>query len=245
MPGLALVSKLTPEQVKGAITNPTMTVFPAPGQTKPAPAVIICPGGGYNGVCADHEGNQIAKWLNTIGITGAVLTYRCPANRDGALQDVERAIRIVRSHAKDWNLDPERIGVAGFSAGGHLSARVSNNYQTPAYPAVDAIDSVSCKPNFAILVYPGYLDVDGKGIDVSPELCVSAKTPPTLIVHTEDDREFVTGSKVYHRALDAAQVPNQFLLFKTGGHGYGLHGKGDVSVWPERAADWLKTIGAL
>lgn len=243
IPGRAVVQEaVQPGKEHDVIGNPTITAFPAPGQSKATPAFVICPGGGYGCVCPEREGYQVAAWLNTIGITGVVLKYRVPGNRDGALQDVERAIRTLRSHAKDWNIDPEHVGVIGFSAGGHLSARVSTNYETPAYPAIDAIDTLSCKPNFAILVYPAYLNSNGA---VAPELPISAKVPPTLIVHTEDDQGFLPGSKLYHSALDAAKVPNVFLLFKTGGHGYGPHGKGDVSVWPERAKEWLKKIGAL
>ena len=246
IPGRTVVQEaVIPGKEYDIISNPTITVFSAPPQSKATPAFVICPGGGYGCVCPVHEGYEVAAWLNTIGITGVVLKYRVPGNRDGALEDVERAMRTVRSHAKDWNIDPAHVGVMGFSAGGHLAARLSTNYQSPSYSAIDAIDTLSCKPDFAVLVYPAFLDVNGAGLALDPTLPISSKIPPTLIVHTEDDAGFLTGSKAYHRALDAANVPNEFLVFKTGGHGYGAHGKGDVSVWPDRAQAWLKNLGAL
>lgn len=243
MPGLALVpDAVKPGREENAVAIPTIDVYPVPESPKPAPAVLICPGGGYGHLAYDKEGVEIAKWLNTLGITGIVLKYRVPGNRDGAFQDIQRAMRIVRSRAKDWDIVPGHIGVMGFSAGGHLSARLANNYETPAYPAVDAADNLSCKPDFVILVYPAYLDA--KGV-VAPELPVSEKTPPTLIVHNEDDSGFLRGSRIYHQALDAANVPNEFLLFQKGGHGYGLRSPEDVGAWPERAKDWLIKTGVL
>lgn len=243
MPGLAMVADaIQPGQESTAVTTPTLTVYPTPERTKAAPAVLICPGGGYHHLAFDKEGVEIAKWLNTLGITGIVLKYRVPGNRDGAYQDIQRAMRIARAHGNDWHIAPGHIGVIGFSAGGHLSARLSNNYEAPAYPAIDATDNLTCKPDFVILVYPAYLD--SKGV-VAPELPVTAKTPPTLIVHNEDDPGFLRGSKIYHHALVAAKVPNEFLLFQKGGHGYALRSKNDVAAWPVRTSEWLIKIGVL
>lgn len=222
------------------VSRPTLSVFPAPGEN--APAVVICPGGGYSYVVVDKEGSEIAAWLNSIGITGVVLKYRNPNNRAGALQDVQRAVRLVRSHAKDWNVDAGKIGVMGFSAGGHLCANLSTNFETAAYPDIDEIDKLPCRPDFAVLVYPAYLGSDGR---VSPELPVSNKVPPTLIVHSEDDAKFVPGSKLYDAALTKVGVPHEYALYQNGGHGYGLHCEREAKAWPERCHKWLREIRIL
>ncbi len=223
------------------ISRPTLELYPAAGAGgKPAPAVIVCPGGGYRYVVVDKEGSSIAKWLNGAGITALVLKYRTPDNREGALQDVQRAIRLVRSRASELAIDPEKIGIIGFSAGGHVSARASTGFDDSVYPALDAADQQSARPDFAILVYPAYLD-DGKG-GVSPDLKLSAKIPPTLIVHTDDDKSFIAGSRLYAAALAAAKLEHRFLLYPTGGHGYGLHCQGDAKVWPDQAMEWLRSI---
>lgn len=222
------------------VSRPTLTVFPVPKKGAPAPAMIICPGGGYSYVTYDKEGTEIAAWLNSDGITALVLKYRVPNNREGALQDVQRALSLARAHAAQWNIDPKRLGIIGFSAGGNLAAKASTLFDQRAYPPMDAVDRQSCRPDFAVLVYPAYLDKDGQ---VAPDLNLKAHIPPTLIVHTEDDKTFVNGSKLYHAALDAAKVPNEFLLYPTGGHGYGLHSEKDVRVWPQAALDWLHNIG--
>jgi len=244
MPGTGATAPIDPktgQPSRNAVTHPEIAIHPASKDAQPAPAILICPGGGYNHLAFDKEGTEIAAWLNTIGITGITLKYRVPDNREGAFQDIQRAMRLVRSHARDWHIDPAHIGVMGFSAGGHLSARLCNNYEKPAYPPLDAIDSASCKPDFAILVYPAYLDAQGK---VAPELPVSAATtPPTLIIHNEDDPGYLRGSRIYHAALDAARVPNEFIVFKSGGHGYGLRSKEDVGAWPLRAKEWLAKTG--
>jgi acetyl esterase/lipase len=222
------------------VSRPTLNVFPAP--KKGAPAVIVCPGGGYNYVVIDKEGTEVAAWLNSNGITALVLKYRTPRNREGALQDLQRALSLARAHAAEWNIDPERLGVIGFSAGGDLAAKASTLFGQRSYTAVDAADRRSCRPDFAVLVYPAYLEKDGQ---VAPDLNLEAKIPPTLIVSTEDDSISAGGSKVYHAALDAAKVPNEFLLYPTGGHGYGLRSERDVRVWPQAALDWLRKVGVL
>jgi acetyl esterase/lipase len=168
------------------------------------------------------------------------LKYRVPNNREGALQDIQRALRLARSHAAEWSIDPKRLGVIGFSAGGNLAAKASADFDPPAYAPIDGVDQLSCRPDFAILVYPAYLDSNGK---LAPDLNVTAKTSPTLIIHNEDDTKYVTGSKVYHAALDAAKVPNEFKLYATGGHGYGLHCTKDARAWPDDALKWLRGIG--
>ena len=223
------------------ISRPTLKVFPAPKMGAPAPAMIVCPGGGYSYVVVDKEGSEIAAWLNSAGITALVLKYRVPNNRAGALQDLQRALSLARANAAQWNIDPKRLGVIGFSAGGNLAAKASTLFEPRAYPAVDAVDQQSCRPDFAVLVYPAYLD-DRSG-HVSPDLNLKANIPPTLIVHSEDDKNFIAGSKLYHAALEEAKVPHEFKLYATGGHGYGLHCTRDAKAWPEDALRWLHKVG--
>ena len=224
------------------VSLPTLTLFLAPAKgAAPAPAMIVSPGGAYSYVVMDKEGSEIAAWLNSMGISALVLKYRVPQNRDGALQDIQRALSLTRAHATEWNIDPKRLGVIGFSAGGNLSAKASTRFDERTYIAIDEIDQQSCRPDFAVLVYPA--DLDDKAGHVAPDLNLKANIPPTLIVHSEDDPNLVPGSKVYHAALDAAKVPNEFLLYPTGGHGYGLHSTGDASVWPQAALEWLHKVG--
>ncbi|MDR1145368.1 MAG: alpha/beta hydrolase [Verrucomicrobiales bacterium] len=208
----------------------------------PAPAVVVCPGGGYGVLAYPKEGTEIAEWLNTVGVTGIVLKYRVAAGREPAFQDVQRALRLTRARAGEWHINPAKVGVLGFSAGGHLAAWAGANAGSPAYAAVDAADELSGRPDFVVLVYPAYLDQDGA---VAPELRVSGSAPPTFIAHTEDDTRHVTGSKIYHAALVEAGVPNEFLLLSAGGHGYGLRSNQEIKVWPERCAEWLRTIGVV
>ncbi len=249
MPGIgaAAAEKEMPSRGDGVVrltnvSEPTLTVYPAPKSSRPAPVMVICPGGGYTILAINKEGSEIAQWLNTLGITGVVLKYRVPGNRDGALQDVQRAVRLVRAHHKEWNVDAAKVGVIGFSAGGHLSARLSTNNETVAYAPLDTVDTQSCRPDFTVLVYPAYLNKDEH---LAPELPVSAHTPPTLIIHSSDDKTFVSGSRIYDAALQASHVPHEFQLFVTGGHGYGLQCQKDARVWPLRCREWLTKIKVL
>lgn len=220
------------------VSHPTLTLFPV--LKKDAPAMIVCPGGAYNYVVHDKEGTDIAAWLNSNGFTALVLKYRVPQNREGALQDLQRAIRLARAHAAEWNIDPKRLGVMGFSAGGNLAAKASTQFDLRSYTPIDAVDRRSCRPDFAVLVYPAYLEVEGQ---IAPDLNLKAKIPPTLIVSTEDDNRFVMGCKIYRAALEAAKIPNEFLLYPDGGHGYGLRSDKAVRVWPQATLAWLHKIG--
>lgn len=223
------------------VSRPTLAVFPAPKADRPAPAVIVCPGGGYSYLCIDKEGTDVAAWLNSSGVTALVLKYRVPNNRAGALQDAQRAVRLARANAAAWNVDPARLGVMGFSAGGNVAAKASTLFDKRSYPAVDPADERRCRPDFAVLVYPAYLaDKDGK---VAADLDLAAKIPPTLIVHSEDDKPHVPGSKAYDAALTSAKVPHAFQLYPTGGHGYGLRCTRDAKAWPDDALAWLKAVG--
>lgn len=225
------------------VSRPTLTLHAVTGSSALAPVIIVCPGGGYSYTVIDKEGTEIAAWLNSKGIAALVLKYRTPNNREGALQDVQRSISITRAKAAEWKIDPKRIGVIGFSAGGNLAAKASNRFEERSYPAIDEVDRQSCRPDFAVLVYPAYLD-DKKG-GVAPDLNLKVNIPPTLIIHSEDDKTHVVGSKVYHTALEAAKIAHEFKLYPTGGHGYGLHCEREAKVWPEDALKWFQQIGVL
>ncbi len=217
------------------ISRPTLSLFPA--KKKNAPAVIICPGGGYNYVTYNKEGVEVAEWLNSLGITALVLKYRTPKNRDGAFQDLQRAISLVRANSKTFNINPKKIGVIGFSAGGHLAAKASNLFETRSYSPIDSVDKQSSRPDFVILVYPAYLEREGK---IAAELNLKAKISNTLIVHNEDDKNFILGSKIYESALTEAKIKHKFLLYQTGGHGYGLRSDKEAKVWTKDTAEWFK-----
>jgi acetyl esterase/lipase len=192
----------------------------------------------------------VARWLNTLGVTGVVLKYRVPA-RQGvprhlpALQDAQRAMSIVRGKAKDWELDPNRIGMLGFSAGGHLTAAASTNFDKRVYDAVDAADQVPCRPDFAVVIYPGGLLEKGKD-QLAPEIRVSSQAPPTFIVQASDDRVNSDNSVFLYLALKRANVPVEMHLYATGGHGFGLRaGDKPCNTWPQRCAEWLASQGVL
>lgn len=219
------------------ISEPLFTVYQA-GNSKPAPAVIISPGGGYGGLAYNKEGTEVAAWLNTLGITGVVLKYRVPNNREGAFQDIQRAIRLVRHRAAEWNIDRARVGVMGFSAGGHLSARLSVHSGPATYARIDAADDQSLRPDFAVLVYPAYLD---EGLIP----LVDGRTAPTFVAHAEDDKRFIKGSDGYFAALKGTKTPHAFFRCATGGHGHGLRSEKDVKIWPDKCRDWLNQIGVL
>ena len=219
------------------ISEPSFTVYKVAAD-KPTPAVIICPGGGYGILAYDKEGTEVAAWLNSLGITGIVLKYRVPKNQDGAFQDIQRAMWLVRHRATEWNIARDRVGVMGFSAGGHLAARLSTHGGPATYPRLDDADDQSLRPNFALLVYPAYLD---QGLTK----LVDAKTAPTFIAHAEDDKSYIKGSKAYHESLLAAKVPTQFFKVATGGHGHGLRSEKEIKAWPDQCQTWLKQIGIL
>ena len=201
-----LIEKALPEggKVGGAsvlrlsgVSDPTITIYPASDEVATGAAMVVCPGGGYEILAYDLEGDEICQWLNEIGVTAVLLKYRVPRRtglekHTAPLQDVQRAISLVRSKAEELNLDPQRIGVMGFSAGAHLAAMASTSYDKRTYPEVDAADKVSCKPDFCLLVYPAYLD--GPNFSIAPELKVTAQTPPTMLVQTEDDKSYINSS---------------------------------------------------
>ena len=224
------------------VSNPTLLVFPAPAGKEAAPAVVICPGGGYGLLAIDKEGFAVAKWLNTIGITGVVLKYRVPGNKAGALQDLERAMRLVQANAKAWNVDRARVGVMGFSAGGNLCARLlAGSDPTGTYPPLDATDQLNDRPDFVALIYPAYMGENGQ---VAPDVAIHGAIPPLFICQADDDVKYIPGTKIYDAALTAANVPHEFADYPTGGHGFGL-GHGPTAVWPERFHAWLTKAGIV
>lgn len=218
---------------------PSMVIYRAPGNS-PGPAVLILPGGGFTILAMDLEGTEIAEWLNSLGITAAILKYRVPLKPDEAFQDTQRALGLLRHKAGNLAIDPARIGVIGFSAGGRLAARLSTGFNERAYEPVDEVDSISCRPDFTMLVYPYLLDRDGTLAD---ELEVTADTPPAILIHAQDDRVKAEGSIYYFMELRKAGVPSELHVFPSGGHGYGLRGNGHaVTGWPDLCETWLSGI---
>ncbi len=201
----------------GNISDPTVTLWRAPVSKDTHSLVVVCPGGGYEILAMDLEGTEICQWLNTIGVNAALLKYRVPV-RNGwqrhtaPLQDVQRALGLVRFHAADWNVDPNRIGVMGFSAGGHLAALASTRFGQRGYEPQDEADRTSCRPDFAMVIYPAYL-LAGAGPELAPEITVTSNTTPTFLVQTEDDPLQVETSLFYYLALKRAQVPVEMHLF--------------------------------
>ena len=233
------------------VSNPIITVFPASKDRRTGAAVVVCPGGGYHILAWDLEGTEICQWLNACGVTGILLKYRVPAytNQEpylAPLQDAQRALSLARQNAHDWNIKPDRIGILGFSAGGHLSAVASCRFDSRAYSPVDGADQFSCRPDFAVIIYPGYLADRKHDNALAPELTVTSNTPPTFLVQTEDDPVGVENSLVYYTALKNAHVPAEMHLFPVGGHGYGMRSStNDVHAWPRLAETWMRQLGML
>jgi acetyl esterase/lipase len=234
----------------GNVSKPTITLFRPAADKDTGAAVIVCPGGGYSILAYDLEGSEVCDWLNSIGVTGVLLKYRVPGRggqrHTASLQDAQRAVGIVRSRAKDWGIDPKRIGILGFSAGGHLSATASNTFDSRTYPPVDDADKTSCRPDFTILIYPAYLTEKDDSTKLAPEIKVTKQTPPAFITMTADDPVHVENAYAYGLALKRAGIPAELHIYPKGGHGYGLRpSENAVSHWPDRAADWLKGQGWL
>ena len=220
------------------VTNPVLEVFPAPPAGNRRAAIIVCPGGGYRILSYNLEGTEIARWLNTIGFTAFVLQYRVPDKREGALQDAQRAIRLVKANAVKYNIDADKVGIMGFSAGGSLSARASTMFNSKRYQPVDRSDSLSCRPAFTMLIYPAYLD-QGENRTLTPELKLSNEVPPVFIFQTADD-QYGNSALVMAGALRDAKLPVELHFLPEGGHGYGLRpGKIAAETWPILAEKWL------
>lgn len=250
------------------ISIPTMTRFNPADSLKNGTAVIICPGGGYVGVADDHEGVQVAKAFNKIGVTAFVLKYRNPSLRTmvdesiGPLQDAQQAIRIVRQNAEEWKLNANRIGILGFSAGGHLAATATTHFQAKADPSVS--DTISVRPDFSMLLYPvisfkdelTHLDSRTNLIGQNPsfekiyafsnEDQITSQTPPVFLVHAADDDVVkVENSLVFYQNCLKNKVPAELHVYPKGGHGFGLVNKTTKDLWMERAENWLDSLGFL
>lgn len=240
------------------VSNPTITVF-SPEVKNTGVAVIVFPGGGYNILAVELEGSEICQWLASFGVTGILLKYRVPASgphhddacdcrkdpvKPLALEDAQRAVGLVRFHANEWNIDPKKIGVIGFSAGGHLVADISTHYQKRTYPIMDEADKVSCRPDFGMAIYPGHmLEHTTKDYELNPAIPVNSNTPPMFLVQAGNDPvDTIQNSLVYYIALRKAGVPVEYHIYAEGGHAFGLRTKLPINNWAKLAETWLHTI---
>jgi acetyl esterase/lipase len=245
------------------VTRPTMTVY-SPRGTNTGVAVVVFPGGGYMCLAMDIEGTEICDWLTSQGITAVLLKYRVPVKRVGpyresplALEDAQRTLGVVRFHAAEWHIDPHKIGVIGFSAGGHMVAATSTHFKKRSYPAVDAADQVTCRPDFAIALYPGHLspwdpeDLDSwtktKELGLNPNIVVTSNTPPTFLLQAQNDPvDDVRNSMAYSLALRNAKVPVELHLYAEGGHAFALRRtKLPITEWTQLVEKWFGTIGII
>jgi acetyl esterase/lipase len=233
------------------VAEPTLTVYRAPHDKANGCAVVICPGGGYNILAWDKEGTEIAEWLNSIGVTAVLLKYRVP-RRDkdqphvAPLQDAQRTIRLTRKNADAWGIDPQRIGVLGFSAGGHLTVMTGTQWDQTTYPRVDEVDDLSCRPDFLVPIYAAYLGDKQDRWKLSPLVRVTEQTPPTFMAVTYDDKDRGAQAALFLVELKKAGVPAELHVYVRGGHGYGLRPSDNaVSTWPQRCAEWMRATGLL
>jgi acetyl esterase/lipase len=240
------------------VSQPTLTVYPPKGKNTGA-AVVVFPGGGYQVLAIDLEGTEVCDWLTSSGITCVLLKYRVPntgptwdqhcgcdreTRSSKPLEDAQRTVGLVRARATEWHVDPHKVGVLGFSAGGHLVAAVSTHFERRTYEAVDAADSQSCRPDFAVALYPGHLS-DYTKPELMPDLHVTKDSPPTFLLHAQNDNvDAVHHSLVYYEALKDAGVPAELHVYAEGGHAFGLRPtKQPITAWPRLVETWLQAIG--
>jgi acetyl esterase/lipase len=234
----------------GNVSRPTLTLY-APKDHSSGAAVVVFPGGAYHALAIDLEGTEVCEWLNAIHVACILLKYRVPDSGPtpksfAALQDAQRALGIVRTHAAEWKIDPQRIGVLGFSAGAHLAASLGTHFAERAYHSVDAADKLSCRPDFAVIIYPGYLALAEQDFAANPEIQVTALSPPSFILQAEDDPAHVENSTLYFLQLKNANVPAELHLYAEGGHGFGLRRTAQpITAWPALVETWLHTIKVL
>jgi len=245
--------KKTPDDVKRVtnVTVPTLTVYKP--ENPNGTAVLVCPGGGYSILAIEHEGTQVCEFMNTLGVTAVLLKYRVP-RRDPAnpskepLQDAQRAIGLIRHHAAEWGIKPDRVGILGFSAGGHLTLMTSLHSNDRTYTPDPALDVDDATPNFAVPVYPAYL-IDEKNKDelrLLPEMVVTPKAPPVCFVHANDDRWSAAGSALIYLEYKKLGLPAEVHIYAKGGHGFGMRKNGlPVNDWPVRVGEWMKSMGWL
>jgi acetyl esterase/lipase len=243
------------------VSQPTMTVY-SPTTNNTGAAVIVFPGGGYQILAIDLEGTEVCDWLTSRGITCVLLKYRVPNSgmhwneeckcqkapkAPTALEDAQRTVGLVRFHAADWHIDPHKIGVLGFSAGGHMVAAISTHFKRRLYSTLDAADKDSCRPDFAVALYPGHLWIDDENFVLNPDIRVSKQTPPTFLLQAEDDPvDNINHSLVYYIALKNAGVPVEMHLYAQGGHAFGLRrSEFPITGWPQLVETWLETIGII
>jgi acetyl esterase/lipase len=245
------------------VSRPTMTVY-SPKERNTGVAIVVFPGGGYSVLAIDLEGTEVCDWLTSRGITCVLLKYRVPdsgpAYHDDcrcnihpkaptALEDAQRTVGLVRFHAAEWHIDPHKIGVLGFSAGGHMVAAMSTHFERRLYPAVDAADQESCRPDFAVAIYPGHLSLADNSFGLNPDIDrnITRQTPPTFLLQDEDDHvDRVEDSLSYYAALKRVGVPVEMHLYAQGGHAFGLRRtKFPITGWPQLVETWLRTIGMI
>jgi acetyl esterase/lipase len=238
----------------GKVARPTMTVYSPQGKNTGA-AVVVFPGGGYHILAIDLEGTEVCDWLTSRGVTCVLLKYRVPGeglepasgpypDSPMALEDAQRTLGLVRAHAREWRINPDKVGVLGFSAGGHLVAAASTHFER-VYAPVDDADKESCRPDCAVALYPGHLNFDPKVLELNPRVPVTKQTPPTFIVQAEDDPvDDVENSLVYFEALRNAGVPVEMHIFPHGGHAFGLRPRAEFPItrWPQLVESWLQTM---
>ncbi len=234
----------------GNVATPTLTLYSPKGNNTGA-AVVVFPGGGYQILAIDLEGTEVCDWLTSSGITCVLLKYRVPntgpyPKSNAALEDAQRAVGLVRQHAAEWKIDPHRVGVLGFSAGAHLAAALGTHYDKRLYPPVDAADQLSCRPDFAFILYPGYLANAEKDFAANEEIHPTADNPPSFILQAENDPVHIENSTVYFLQLKNAKVPAELHIYAEGGHGFGLRPTElPTTHWPKLAETWLQTIHML
>ncbi len=232
------------------VTKPTLTIYRPAKDKDTGVSMLIAPGGGYHNLGWDVEGTEIAEWLNSIGITGIILKYRCPRRPEdakgvpplGPLKDAQRAISLARGKAKEWGIDPQRIGMVGFSAGGHLVGATCTNFEKRAYQPIDDIDKISCRPDFGIMCYSGYFKVED---GLSPTVKSPKDCPPLFFVHASDDTiSDAEHSVTFYLALKRAKLDAEMHLFAKGGHGFGVR-PGQCLSWTRMSVEWLRERGIL
>jgi acetyl esterase/lipase len=245
------------------VAIPTMTVY-SPKRKNTGIAIVVFPGGGYQVLAMDLEGTEVCEWLAARGITGVLLKYRVPGSKGyadkgfrksgaypdspAALEDAQRTVGLVRLHAAEWHINPNKIGVMGFSAGGHLVAAISTHFNERLYPPVDTADQESCRPDFGVPIYPGHMqEHTTNDFEINPYVPVTTNTPPQFIVQAENDPvDPVQNSLLYYTALKDAKVPTELHLFAQGGHAFGLRRTTlPITEWPELMDKWLRTIGMI
>jgi acetyl esterase/lipase len=238
------------------VTKPTITVYRPAKEKNTGAAMLVCPGGGYWNLAWDLEGEEVAAWLNTVGVTGIVLKYRVPRRpgqpeplpAPGPLLDAQRAVSLVRSRANEWAIDPKRIGIVGFSAGGHLAVATATHFDKRGYESIDEIDKLSCRPAFAVAVYPGYLVAEDQKTDVlAPYIRIPQGTPPVFLVHASDDPESGPENSVaMYIALRKAGIAAELHVYAKGGHGFGVRKTNQpCSNWTDLCVAWLRSQGIL